>query len=36
LAVYGRDGQPCTHCETLLKEIKLAQRSSVFCPSCQR
>jgi formamidopyrimidine-DNA glycosylase len=36
LAVYGRGGQPCTHCETLLKEIKLGQRSSVFCPSCQR
>jgi formamidopyrimidine-DNA glycosylase len=36
LAVYGRGGQPCTRCETLLKEIKLGQRSSVFCPSCQR
>ena len=36
LAVYGRGGQPCTRCETLLREIKLGQRSSVFCPSCQR
>ena len=36
LAVYGRGGQPCIRCEALLKEIKLGQRSSVFCPSCQR
>ena len=36
LAVYGRGGQPCRHCGTLLKEIKLGQRSSVFCPNCQR
>ena len=36
LAVYGRGRQPCIRCEALLKEIKLGQRSSVFCPSCQR
>ncbi|CAI8381544.1 MAG: Formamidopyrimidine-DNA glycosylase [SAR92 bacterium MED-G29] len=36
LAVYGRGGELCTGCEGVLKEIKLGQRSSVFCPRCQR
>ncbi len=36
LAVYGRAGQPCVGCKTVLKEIRLGQRSSVFCPRCQR
>ncbi|MDP4535220.1 bifunctional DNA-formamidopyrimidine glycosylase/DNA-(apurinic or apyrimidinic site) lyase [Alkalimonas collagenimarina] len=35
LLVYGRGGQPCTHCGTELSEIRLGQRSTVFCPSCQ-
>ena len=36
LDVYGRGGLLCNQCEGILKEIKLGQRSSVFCPSCQR
>ncbi len=32
LSVYGRGGLPCTHCGTLLKDIKLGQRSSVLFP----
>jgi formamidopyrimidine-DNA glycosylase len=36
LAVYGRADQPCVSCGTLLKELRLGQRSSVFCPRCQR
>src|SRR5690606_29054656 len=36
LLVYGRAGQPCTSCQTILKELRLGQRSSVYCPSCQR
>jgi len=36
LAVYGRAGQECTCCNTVLKELRLGQRSSVFCPRCQR
>jgi len=36
LAVYGRGGEHCTVCGGSLKEIKLGQRSSVFCPRCQR
>ena len=35
LRVYGRAGKACVKCNRLLKEIRLAQRSSVFCRSCQ-
>ncbi len=36
LQVYGRKGQSCNVCQKQLTEIRLAQRSSVFCPHCQR
>ncbi len=36
LHVYGRGGQPCSHCAAPLKEVRLGQRSTVFCPQCQR
>ncbi|MCE0558849.1 bifunctional DNA-formamidopyrimidine glycosylase/DNA-(apurinic or apyrimidinic site) lyase [Motilimonas sp. E26] len=36
LAVYGRAGLPCTHCGNTLQEIRLGQRSTVFCTQCQR
>jgi formamidopyrimidine-DNA glycosylase len=36
LKVYGRGQQACTRCQTLLCEIRLGQRTTVFCPSCQR
>lgn len=36
LQVYGRGGQPCVHCGEQLKEIRLGQRSTVFCSRCQR
>ena len=36
LAVYGRAGKDCNNCNTVLKELRLGQRSSVFCPTCQR
>lgn len=35
LKVYGQAGKPCTNCHTPLKQIKLAQRTTVYCPSCQ-
>ena len=35
LLVYGRAGEPCLHCQTPLLEIRLGQRSTVFCPHCQ-
>jgi formamidopyrimidine-DNA glycosylase len=34
--VYGREGQPCTRCATPLRRIQQAQRSTYFCPRCQR
>lgn len=36
LFVYGRGGQPCKVCGTELREVKLGQRASVYCPRCQR
>lgn len=35
LKVYGRCGLPCENCGTALKEIRLGQRSTVYCPKCQ-
>lgn len=35
LKVYGRAGQSCTACSKELKQIRLGQRSSVYCPQCQ-
>lgn len=35
LLVYGRGGQPCTRCEKPLTEIRLGQRTTVFCRQCQ-
>jgi len=36
LAVYGREGQPCPACQTDIKQIRQSQRSSYYCPVCQR
>lgn len=36
LKVYGRGGLPCPQCKTTLKEIRLGQRSTVYCKMCQR
>ncbi|MBV2130202.1 bifunctional DNA-formamidopyrimidine glycosylase/DNA-(apurinic or apyrimidinic site) lyase [Arsukibacterium indicum] len=35
LLVYGRGGQPCVNCQQPLTEIKLGQRTTVFCSLCQ-
>lgn len=34
--VYNRTGEPCRVCSHPIERIKLAQRSSHFCPQCQR
>lgn len=34
--VYGRAGQACKVCGTNIKSIRQGQRSSFFCPKCQR
>lgn len=36
LLVYGRAGKKCMACETLLEEVRQSNRSSVFCPTCQK
>lgn len=36
LAVYGRGGQPCVRCGTSVRLERLGQRSSFYCPRCQR
>ncbi len=35
LLVYGRAGEDCVKCDSVLKEVKIGQRATVFCPSCQ-
>lgn len=36
LHVYGRGGEPCTKCHAHLIEIRQGQRTTVYCPKCQR
>jgi len=33
--VYGRTGQPCQRCRTPIARIRLAGRSTHYCPRCQ-
>ena len=35
LQVYGKKDQACPHCNTLIKSVKLGQRASFYCPTCQ-
>lgn len=35
-AVYGRAGQPCRVCETPIRSILQGQRSTFYCPTCQK
>ncbi|WP_199610739.1 bifunctional DNA-formamidopyrimidine glycosylase/DNA-(apurinic or apyrimidinic site) lyase [Flocculibacter collagenilyticus] len=35
LDVYGRGGEKCHQCGETLKEIRLGQRSTVYCGQCQ-
>ena len=34
--IFQRTGQPCTHCGAPVERIILAQRSTHYCPQCQR
>lgn len=36
LLVYNRKGEPCKKCGTVLQQIKVGGRGSVFCPVCQK
>lgn len=35
LNVYGRAGEACYRCSTLIKMVSTGQRSSFYCPTCQ-
>jgi formamidopyrimidine-DNA glycosylase len=34
-SVYGRAGKPCVRCRAIIQRIRLAGRSTHFCPRCQ-
>lgn len=34
--VYGRNGAPCRKCGTAIRVIRQGQRSTFYCPRCQR
>ncbi|MEJ2722120.1 MAG: zinc finger domain-containing protein, partial [bacterium] len=34
-AVYGRGGEPCLACGTVIRRIVISGRSTHFCPVCQ-
>jgi formamidopyrimidine-DNA glycosylase len=34
--IYGREGKPCRRCGAIIRRIVQAQRSTYFCPQCQR
>jgi formamidopyrimidine-DNA glycosylase len=35
-SVYGRAGLPCRVCASPVKQIVQGQRSTFFCPTCQK
>ncbi|MDZ5663937.1 bifunctional DNA-formamidopyrimidine glycosylase/DNA-(apurinic or apyrimidinic site) lyase [Nocardioides sp. S-58] len=36
LDAYGQEGQPCRRCGTPIRRVAFMNRSSFFCPTCQR
>jgi formamidopyrimidine-DNA glycosylase len=34
--VYGREGEPCRRCKTIIRRIVIAGRSSHYCSLCQK
>jgi len=34
--VYGRQGEPCRICGTPIRQVRQGQRSTFFCPNCQK
>lgn len=35
LRVYGREGEPCPRCKSVVERLVLANRSAFLCPRCQ-
>jgi formamidopyrimidine-DNA glycosylase len=36
LQVYGHGGEPCPTCAAPIRQRRIGQRSSFYCPRCQR
>jgi formamidopyrimidine-DNA glycosylase len=36
LLVYGRGGEACTRCKKVLKEVRMNDRTTVYCVDCQK
>ena len=36
IRIYGRTGEPCVNCGTRVRRVVVAQRSTHYCPRCQR
>ena len=36
LDAYGQEGEPCRRCGTPIRRVAFMNRSSFFCPTCQR
>lgn len=36
LKAYGQGGKPCPRCKTIMKSVRIGQRSTVYCPICQQ
>lgn len=36
LSVYGREGEGCVRCAKVIRRVTLGNRSTFFCPGCQR
>ena len=36
LYVYERSGRPCRRCRTAVRALTQGQRSTYYCPSCQK
>jgi formamidopyrimidine-DNA glycosylase len=35
VAVYGRNGEPCIRCKSIIKKIRVVGRGTFYCPKCQ-
>ncbi|HKL17205.1 MAG TPA: DNA-formamidopyrimidine glycosylase [Patescibacteria group bacterium] len=36
LKVYGKDGEKCPQCSSLIEKVKVGSRTARFCPKCQK
>ena len=36
LNVYGRENEPCRNCDATIKRVVISNRSTFYCPQCQR